>query len=243
MVNTELLLEYQNIDAEFMEFEAKLKDTETRRQMNQRKRVYKSAHDKLTELEQTSKLKSSRIAELEKQYKALTEDMEDLDKDISYYSECSDDELDAGEIKQMAQNAERIYDSIVKVKKTLMQLKGEFGEDAKNMKSLLMKLKTSRAEFEELKQQYEKEMSVGEPKRREFEKRLKEMEDKLPADIIEQYKRIKTLKQNPVAIFKDSRCSGCNMQLPSSIGAKIAASEKPFTCENCGRLLVLPPNG
>ena len=241
-MNMELLLKYQSIDAEYTAFDSKVKDTETRKQMNQRKRVYKNAHDKLAELEQTSKLKNVKIAELEKQYKALMDDMEDLEKDISYYSECEDDELDIKEIKQMAVNAEKIQDAISKVRKALVQLKNELNEDAKNVKALLLKLKNSKAEYDQLKAVYEKELEVDEPKRKEFEQRLKEIEEQLPPDVIAEYKRIKSLKANPIAIFKDSRCSGCNMQLPSNVSAKIAASKKLFICENCGRILALPQN-
>ena len=141
MIDMKSLLEYQEIDAEFTEFDKKLKNTETRRLMNQRKRVYKAAHDRLSQLEQSGRVKGDRISDLEKQYASLTEDMEDLEKDISYYSECSDEELDADEIKQMVVDAERIYESIVSVKKSISQLKAEFSEDAKNMKALLLKLK------------------------------------------------------------------------------------------------------
>ena len=239
-MNMELLLKYQSIDAEYMEFESKLKDTDTRKQMNQRKRAYKNAHDKLQELEQNCKLKNARIADLEKQLKSLNDDMEDLDKDISYYSECDDDELDAKEIKLMAVNAEKILDSITKVRKMLVQLKTELAEEAKTVKTLVVKLKNAKSEHDELKAVYEQELSVGEPRRKEFEQRLSEIESKLSPDVMKEYKRIKSLKTNPIAIFKDSRCSGCNMQLPSNVGAKISASDKPVFCENCGRILALP---
>ena len=190
-------------------------------------------------MEQASKLKTSKILELNTQYKRLLADMEDLNKDLSYFSECSDEELDEKEISGMAQTAEQIYQAIVKVKKSLAQMKQEIEQDTKTAKSVLSKMKAAKTEYDALRVEYNKEIEAGSSSLKEYVDKCRNIEEKLDPVFVEEYKRIKGFRQNPVAEFKNSRCSGCNMQLPSNATSKILGSDKPVTCENCGRILII----
>ncbi len=240
MDNLEMLLEYQAADIELTEADAKQKDTPTRKKLLQLQRFLRTSQDRIAEMEGAAKVKNTRLSELSTQHRTLMEDMEDLEKDLSYYSECDDEELDEAEIRKMTGGAERLYDSIIKVKKQLSQLSEELDEDARAIKTLLGKMKSAKTEYDSLKLDYNKEIADGAESLKEYEQKLAAIEAKLPQILVDEYKRIKGFRQNPVAVFKDSRCGGCNMQLPSSTSSKItAAADKPYTCENCGRILIL----
>jgi hypothetical protein len=71
------------------------------------------------------------------------------------------------------------------------------------------------------------------------EKEVEEIEKQIDPKYVAEYKRIKGFRANPVAVFKDSRCGGCMMQLPSSTTGKILGASTPFVCENCGRILII----
>ena len=140
MENIRVLLDYQQADLALTDYENKAKDTPTRKKLVQIQRFVKNAQDKLAEIEASTKVKNGTIAELSGQYLSLVADMEDLNKDISYFSECSDEELDEKEIRDMTAAAERINDSMTKIRKNLSALKAQIDQDSKLAMQLLQKL-------------------------------------------------------------------------------------------------------
>lgn len=233
------LLEYQQADMALTDYENKAKNTPTRKKLVQIQHFVKNAQDKLAEIESSTKKKNGTISELSSQYLSLVEDMEDLNKDISYFSECTDEELDENEIHDMTVAAERINDSMVKVRKNLSQLKTQIDQDSKLAMQLLQKMRTAKTEYETLKAEYNKEVEENSKDLAAYREKANELAQKVDPVYLREYQRIKGFRANPVAIFRDSRCSGCNMQLPSSTTQKIQNSKTPFVCENCGRILIL----
>lgn len=242
MEDLKILLDYQQADMALTEYENKAKNTPTRKKLVQIQHFVKNAQDKLLEMDAATKIKNGTISELSAQYQALVEDMEDLNKDISYYSECSDEELDEQEIKDMAASAERISDAMEKVRKNLAALKEQIDQDGKTALQLLQKMRTAKGEYDTLKAEYNKEVEENTKDIANYREKVKEIEEKVDSAYVQEYQRIKGFRTNPVAVFKDSRCSGCNMQLPSSTTQKILNAKAPFVCENCGRILILEDN-
>lgn len=239
MENIRVLLDYQQADLALTDYENKAKDTPTRKKLVQIQRFVKNAQDKLAEIEASTKVKNGTIAELSGQYLSLVADMEDLNKDISYFSECSDEELDEKEIRDMTAAAERINDSMTKIRKNLSALKAQIDQDSKTAMQLLQKMRTAKGEYEALKAEYSKEVEANSKDVEEYRAKVAEIASQIDPAYISEYQRIKGFRANPVAVFRDSRCSGCNMQLPSSTTQKIANAKTPFVCENCGRILII----
>lgn len=239
MENLKVLLDYQQADMALTDYENKAKNTPTRKKLAQIQRFVKSAQDKLAEIEASTKVKNGTIAELSNQYLSLVADMEDLNKDISYFSECSDEELDEKEIRAMAAAAERINDAMAKIRKNLTSLKEQIDQDSKTAMQLLQKMRTAKGEYETLKAEYSKEVEENSKDMAVYREKVAEIEKDIDAAYVSEYKRIKGFRANPVAVFSDSRCSGCNMQLPSSTTQKILNAKTPFVCENCGRILII----
>ncbi|MBR4079865.1 MAG: hypothetical protein IKK29_06595 [Christensenellaceae bacterium] len=239
MENLKLLLDYQQADLELTNYETQAKDTPTRKKLMQIQRFMKNAQEKLAEMETATKVKNGTVNELGGQYLKLVEDMEDLGKDISYYSECNDEELDEKEIRSITAAAERINDEMNKIKKTLTALKTQIDQDSKLAMQLLQKMKSAKAEYDTLKVEYNKEVESNSKDIREYRAKVEEIEKQIDPKYIAEYKRIKGFRTNPIAVFKDSRCGGCMMQLPSSTTGKILGASMPFVCENCGRILII----
>ena len=141
----------------------------------------------------------------------LVADMEDLGKDISYYSECNDEELDEKEIRSITAAAERINDEMNKIKKTLTNLKAQIDQDSKTAMQLLQKMRTAKGEYETLKAEYNKEVEENSKDMAVYREKVAEIEKDIDAAYVSEYKRIKGFRANPIAVAlqhyaEDSQC-------------------------------------
>lgn len=233
------LWDYQQADLELENFEKQLKDTPTRKKLVKLQRFLQASQNKIAELENKAVVKQNLLSELDAQNKSLNEDMEDLGKDIGYYSECDDEELSQQEIARIVQESEKIYEAVVGMKKQLTKIKQEIEQSDKQVKELLQKMISAKNEYSVLREEHNKELAAGAGDVKALKQKLVEIEKTVPADLMEEYRRIKGFRPNPVAILKDNCCGGCRMQLPSSVETTLAVSDKPVICENCGRMLIL----
>lgn len=239
MNNLELLWEYQQADTELKECEARIVNTPTRKKLVQLKKFYQNGQAKLAELEKSAVIKQNRISEIDAKNKAYLADMQDLDQDLGYYSECDEEELDEKTVREMVENCQKLFDKINASKKEIAKVKQQIDAEDKAAKELLTKMMRAKSEYDSLMVEHKKEVEAGSSELDAFKKKLEEAEARLPKDMVEEYKRIKGFRPNPVAKLEENRCSGCRMQLPASVAVKVASSEKLILCENCGRILVV----
>ena len=239
MENLTLLWEYQQADIEYRECEAKIVNTPTRKKLVQLKKFYQSGQAKIIEMEKAAVLKKNMISEIDAKNKSYEADVEDLNQDIGYYSECDDEELDEKTIKEMVDNCYKLFDKISAAKKDITKIKQQLDSDDKAIKELLSKMKKAKEEYDLLMVEHKKEVDAGKEKLSVFKNKLDDAEAKLPKEIVDEYKRIKGFRQNPVAKLENNRCSGCRMQLPASVERKVTEGDKLVLCENCGRILVV----
>lgn len=239
MKNMELLWEYQEIDLALEKRRKELADTPTRRKLVQITGVIKNAQNALAEMENTARVQQNSISELDGKNKALIADLEDLSKDMGYYSECGDDELDQKEIEEFIKNCEKANEASGAVKKQLTSLKNELEQSEKQIVEQIQRLKAAKVKYDALRAEYETEMKDNSGETAELEAKLKEKEAALGSELMAEYRRIKGIRQNPVAMLRDNRCSGCRMQLPERVTTDITGTDRIVECENCGRILVI----
>jgi len=239
MEKLDLLWKYQEKDLALEAYQKQLKDTPTRREMVKLQRFVKSSRTRIEEIEKMAKIRQNRISELEKQNQALQNDLVDLDQDIGYYSECSVEELDEKAVQELVRNCEKLLDSIGQVKKQLLAVRQEVEQSDKELKELFLKMKAAKAKYDTLKEEHAKELAAGADKQKELQDAADAAAAPIPPALMEHYQRVKGARSNPVALLKDNRCTGCQMQLPSGVAALVEGSDKPVECENCGRILVL----
>lgn len=239
MDNLELLWDYQQADIEFRECEAKILNTPTRKKLMQLKKFYQNGQSKLAELEKSASVKKNMISEIDARNKLYEADMEDLNQDLGYYSECDEEELDEKTVKDMVENCQKLFDKINSAKKEISKAKQMIEADDKAAKELLAKMVKVKEEYDSLMIEHKKEVESAKEELDVFREKLSVAESKLPKEMIDEYKRIKGIRANPVARLQNNCCSGCRMQLPASVTGKVTASDKLILCENCGRILVV----
>lgn len=239
MENMKRLWEYQLVDLEYDKLDKSIKDTPTRKKLVKLQRFIKQSGRKLTERENSARVMRNKLSEIYSQSSAYLDDLEDLNKDISYLSECEEDELSREEVEEMIRNSEKLSNNINDLKRQILEIKQELEDSDKSTKELISKMVSVRTEYDGLYEEHKKELASGSGDLEALKSKVLDAASALPAEVIEMYRRIKSSKPNPVAILKNNRCEGCRMLLPSGITPKIASAKEPIQCENCGRILII----
>lgn len=234
------LWDYQVAELAVEEYENRLKNTETRKRLVQLQKFLQGSQAKLIESEKNAIVRQDRISNLEAQLKQYSGELEDLGKDLSYYSECDITEVNPNDIQELVKNCEKVNESIAAIKKSITKIKNDNDAIDKETRSTLQKMRKAKKDFDELKEAHVKELEAGSQDLDKLRKAMFSAQKEVPAELMQSYRAIKGIRQNPVAILENSRCGGCNMQLPSGITQTVKNSDHIIECENCGRILYIP---
>ncbi len=237
MENLQQLWQYQQVDMELDAYKRKIQDTPTRKQLVKLKRFMQNSQGKISDAESKAVVKQNALTELNAQSKKLMGEMEEVSKDIGYYSECDDSELDQKLVQELVKNSEKISDAAAHVRSEIAKIREEILQTDKLIREILLKMRTAKAEYDQLKVQYEVAAGSGELK--ELEEKLEQAGQGISGEVLDEYRRIKGIRPTPVAILQDNRCDGCKIQLPSGVASSVANSDKLVHCENCGRILIV----
>lgn len=237
--NLQDLWQYQQADMELDAYKRKVQDTPTRKKILQLKRFLQNSQGKITDAESKAAVKQSALTELNTQAKKLMDEVEEISKDIGYYSECDDAELDQKLVSELVKNSEKVCDAAASVRGEIAKIQNEVLAMDKLIREILQKMRTAKTEYDQLMVEYDKEQAGSSEEQKALEAKLAEAGKKIPQEILAEYKRVKGIRPTPVAILKDNRCDGCKIQLPSGVASSVANSEQLVHCENCGRILIV----
>ena len=96
-----------------------------------------------------------------------------------------------------------------------------------------------RAEFEQLKAQYDKEIPAKKAAMDAQRAIANQMAEGISAQLMENYLRIKKHITPPLSRLIGDQCSGCNTSLPSAVLRRVrAAGDEVVECETCGRMII-----
>ena len=232
------LWEYQQKDMALDRFDEEQKNTPTRKRLVKLQRYLKNSQKKVNSLEARALQLQGEMQSVVKQYGVLEGDLDELEKDIGYYSECADEELDAQQVKEVMRQATALVEQSEKLKERLQAMQQEVDQSDKTVRELLQKMLSAKKEYDALKVEHQKELNGGQEERQALEAEARAAAEGISPEILEEYARIKGFRPNPVAILKESRCNGCNMQLPAGVAVQITKGDHLVTCENCGRILI-----
>ena len=116
MENLQDLWQYQQADMELDAYKRKVQDTPTRKKILQLKRFLQNSQGKITDAESKAAVKQSALTELNTQAKKLMDEVEEISKDIGYYSECDDAELDQKLVSELVKTAKKVCDAAASVR-------------------------------------------------------------------------------------------------------------------------------
>lgn len=237
--NLNELWQYQQMDMKLDAYKRKVQDTPTRKQLLKLKRFMQSGQNKIADAESKAAIRQNTLTELKVQSKKLMEDIEEVSKDIGYYSECDDSELDQKLVSELVRNSEKLCDAAANVRAEIARFREEIVRADKAIREILLKMRAAKEEYDQLKQKYEQELAEGSGELKQMEQQLADAGKNIPEEVLKDYHRIKTFRPDPVARLCDNRCDGCKIGLPSGVAASVANSDHLVHCENCGRILIV----
>ena len=238
MENMQVLLDYSNAYQEYDNYMKEKQNTPTREKTKKNNAILKSANKNLTDFKNAIETRQKEYEQQLRLSKQLDSDLEELSKDISYYSECEDEEFTQRQYEDMVKEAKRIMSQNDKIRKILEELAQNIEKQEAKLMNFLVSIRDAQKNVEELTAKYKEEQLVKDDRQTELETRIKELEKSIPSDVLEEFRKVKTNRPKPVAVYENGRCSGCNMQLPPLYSGRIQ-NEKIVKCEHCGRILVV----
>lgn len=238
MEKLEKLFNYQTLDLKLDEENKKLKHTKTRVRLQKIHDYLQNQQAAIKKLEQNLIVKQNDVQDAGEQLKNISNEFNLLGKEIK---EAAKDELDSVElpyVKSLVQDQEKIYDTLLKQKKRLEKIIISAGGVDDKLKAVLVNVTKAKKEFADLKKKHDIEIKESQPQIDALNKELKKAEKGVDSKLIKRYNSIKKSIIMPIVLVKDSKCPGCNMNIPSSRLNKIQNGEI-LECESCGRIIFI----
>jgi predicted nucleic acid-binding Zn-ribbon protein len=233
----ETLWNYQQAELELARFETSLKNTETRKKLIRQQQVFQNNQQRLKQLEQETVLASNKIREIASQADALKKQMEQKDTEIAEIADYELEDLFLEDVQEIVKECEEIKSAIEMNKRKLVDVMHKLEQAETDMKETLVKMSNAKKAFDQLKAAHAKELDAGKGDMDKLKANVTKAAKEVEAGLMEQYKKIKQHRPNPVAYLKNKRCQGCNMELPSGMLQSLRDMDKITICENCGRIL------
>ncbi len=239
MIDVKNLMRYHEALTDLSKFEAALTNTDVRKKLAKLQKMLHDGQTKLKKYERDIVVEQNQVSELMSKNAKWEDELKELDIDLNYISETDVEDLDAKEVKQIVEDFETTYEKIAAGKGKAENLIRSIEAQEEGIKKTMIQIKKAKQEFIALKEVYDKELEKNAPKLNELKAQVSERAKAVDPKLIERYTKIRAMHPDPLAAYKNERCSGCNMQLPSSIAITIKNSNTPVECESCGRILYI----
>ena len=229
--NFKKLLDYQALDLDADRAEREVKNCEERKKANQLKQIFESANDSRKKLGiMLQKLKQDMLL-LQKQSDELVSEIQQCGarvqggfEQLEQYAE------ESKRLKKLSEKAAGLTES---VKRILLSAE----QTEKKLKEMTERAAKARDEFAQCKEAYEKRLKQAMPDIEEARRKRDEAEKDVSPELLAKYKNLRQHRIVPTAKLEGTKCSGCNMELPSALAKQVSSGKEIVECENCARLL------
>lgn len=228
----QMLWEYQIADLALGRFESALKKSKTRshlltvrNELVEEQNKAKKLDNSLKEAYEDSVRISAEIEKIQKQVTALKKEAENCkDQDLRQVRLVFKATDDCNRtLNAMIKQIEQIYALAQGAETTLREVRN--------------KMAAGKKEFDAIKELHDKELADATQELERLRAAVSQKEADIPSELLEQYKKVKRTRVNPVAKVKDNQCSGCNMTIPSLMLSKLRTADAALECDSCGRIL------
>jgi predicted nucleic acid-binding Zn-ribbon protein len=231
----QLLWEYQQIDLQMANVEKKLRASPTRKKLLQARDYIVGSQNLMKKMEADAGELRITYDSVRQRYETLAIDLDNL---VGYIAD-SGSETSMQELERMRKEATEIQANLNKQERELMQIIERLNKIEANVDKIAANVPKAKKDYTELKEVYDKEAAVNAEEKAPFKQKLQAIEGKINPKLLQRYTNIKKTRANPLAPVRNSRCSGCNMELPSVTLKKVVEGGALLECENCGRMLFI----
>jgi predicted nucleic acid-binding Zn-ribbon protein len=227
-VNNELL-EYQREDAKLRKIEQEIAASEERKRFLQAKKFLESAPEKL-------EAQDKRAADLKRVAQALTVRYLEIKKEMEEYAAIDKHVDDGGDVSFYKRSAQALSDNLRTLKGEINQLVSdietvvaEYDKMKKQTIAMQTQYKESKEEYNKVKDSRAKEVDA-------INTRLREIEKKIPAAVLEKYKQNRKEKIFPIVVpLTNGRCV-CGMDFSIAQMSTLSGGNV-IECEHCRRFV------
>ena len=143
----------------------------------------------------------------------------------------------AEEVRTMIAEVGRCRDTIRQYEMEINRIAKESAANDKLQRSVRVEAANAKKAFDQLKADYEEESKSVKSELDAQRSRAKELESAVEPALLDEYNTIKRRISPPVARLTYGQCSGCNTSLPSATLSKIKGGAL-VECETCGRMII-----
>jgi predicted nucleic acid-binding Zn-ribbon protein len=226
----DMLWKYQQKELELEQAETALKNSPVRQHLLKIKNFLLKQQNDLKKYEEIAAVKNQRIAELDGEYEKADARLQELLQQI-------DGASDAQEARTLRNEAETIQNTLIKLRRELMDIIGDIEKIEGNIRVMATKVLKARGEYAEYKETYDQEKKDASGDLNRLKLEAEEIAKGIDAALLKRYDNLKKSKADPMALIVENKCGGCNMELPSLVLHRLKSGEETIECENCGRIL------
>lgn len=228
-----MLWEYQQEDMKADRLANEIKRNPLRQKLEQDRSQYMEKKQQHKQIQEQVAVMADRkdairdaIARCEEQYKALLE----------RYTSNPPEDLEAA--KALLNEVTRCRDTITSYESEMKRMVKDANEHNQRQRALSHEAASLRAEFEQLKAQYDKENPEKKAALDAQRAVAKAKAEGIDPALLEHYASIRKHIIPPMARLMGDQCSGCNTSQPSALLRKIKSGSEIVECETCGRMII-----
>ena len=147
------------------------------------------------------------------------------------------------EIQKQLAAAQKLENTLQHYEQELAKMRKESEQFDRMQRDIRTKAARTKAEYDELKSQYEIEFKDAQQKLAELKARAEAEGKAIEPAMMAHYRQVKQHAMPPMAKINGDRCGGCNMSLPAATRDRLNAGSDIVECDNCGRILFVPSEG
>ena len=229
------LIAYQKKALQVKKIESKFMKSQVRQKLMRARKYLVDSQDLMKKYEAEAQDLVKRLEGLKNK---ITKNVAVLDEiDIAIKNVEEEDSMK--EIQMLQKNAKTQETNIKNCEKEISKYLNHLHKMSSDLDKMAANVPRMKKEYTELKKVYDEELGKVSEETLPLKKELKTLEKKIDEKLVKKYNQI--AKSHPVVLveLKGRMCMGCNMELPATFAKKLAESDVPLECENCGRLLYI----
>ena len=228
-----MLWEYQVEDMKADRLASEIKRNPLRQKLEQDRSQYMEKKQQHKQIQEQVAVMADRkdairdaIARCEEQLKVLSDRVS------------NDPPQDLEAVRALMNEVARCKDTIAAYEGEMKRMVKDAGDHSQRQRALNHEAASLRAEFEQLKAQYDAETPEKKAALDAQRAVAKEKAQGIDPQLMEHYNAIRKHILPPMARLIGDQCSGCNTSQPSALLRKIKSGSEIVECETCGRMII-----
>jgi predicted nucleic acid-binding Zn-ribbon protein len=145
------------------------------------------------------------------------------------------------EVDARIAQVQKLMETLNHYEQELQRIRKDSEVRDRQQKEIRVRAAKAKAEYDELKQVYDQEFKKDSEQLAALKRKADAAGKGIKPELLERYANIKQHAAPPMARLVGGQCGGCYMSLPSVTLKQIQAEGRVVECDNCGRILYLPP--